>query len=174
MLSVAMVFSQQTDRYKTLVSNIKAKDTSSYVYYYKNDSIRETGKHIAYPRPEYTYEKKFGEIKTYYNTGQLKSLENYDAYGNILNVEFYNPNGSTWWKSKTLEIDSELTSSEEYFTNENPVIVTKELWEYKVGEKERYGEIYLRVVGKVKNGKKIGVWIIYDELGKIEEKVNYD
>ena len=163
MVSVTMVYSQQTERYKALVNTIKAKDTSSYVYYYYNDSIKETGKHIAYVRPEYTYTKKFGEIKTYYNTGQLKSIENYDSYGNILNAQFYNLDGTTWWKSKTLEIDSELTNIE-----------TKELWEYKLGNKERYGEIYLKAVGKVKNEKKVGEWIMYDESGKVEEKVNYD
>jgi len=174
MVSVAMAYSQQTERYKALINTIKAKDTSSYVYYHNNDSIKETGKHITYVRPEYTYSKKFEEIKTFYNTGQLKSIEEYDAYGNILNAQFYNIDGTTWWKSKTLEIDSELTNMEEYFTKENHIIITKELWEYKLGTKERYGEIYLRAVGKVKNEKKIGEWILYNELGKVEEKVNYN
>ena len=174
MLSGVIVYSQQTERYKALVSTIKAKDTLSYVCHFSNDSIKETGKYVVYPRPEYTYDKKFGEIKTYYNTGQIKSVENYDGFGNSLNAQFYNLDGTTWWKSKTIEIDSELTSNEDYFRNENPVIVTKELWEYKLGEKERYGEIYLRAVGKVKNGKKIGVWVIYDEMGQVEEKEHYE
>lgn len=174
MASVAMVYSQHTERYKALVNTIKAKDTSSYTYYYKNDSIKETGKQIAYERPEYTYHKKFGEVKTYYPTGQLKSIETYDGYGNILDAHFYNLDGTTWWKSKTLEIDSELTTVETYFTHETPTIITKELWEYTLGKKERYGEIYLRAVGKVKNGKKTGVWTVYDELGKVEEQVDYN
>jgi len=162
-------YSQHTDRFKELTNKIIAEDTTQYKNYYSNDSIKDSGLVISYKTPSYTYSKKIGEHISYYRTGELKSKVLYDAFGNELSAIFFNRDSTTWWKSETLKIDTNLTNYQEYFLVENSIIITKKIKEYKYGRE--IGKMYLRTQGIVTNKKKIGDWKIYDEYGAIEDEI---
>ena len=168
----SFVFSQHSERFLELTKNLKSTDTSMVEVYYKNGTIREKGMNLAYKLPEYTYHKKFGIYKTYYKEGVLKSEITYDEFGNPLEAVFYNKNGTTWWKSKTLEIDTPLEDPNRFFTTLNPATIIK--WDKELKYGSGIGKMYIKTEGKLKNGKKVGLWKVYDEDGRLEEEIHYD
>jgi len=166
------MFSQHTQKFKEITKNLIAIDSSENQYYYTDGAIKKTAKSRVYKTPSYSYSKDFGKVLTYYKSGELKSEQELDNYGNELSVVFYNQNGTTWWKSETLEIDSKLEDATNFFMVTDHIKIVKKLKEYKFGKE--IGTMYLKEEGKVSNGKKFGVWKIYDEYGRIKEEINFD
>ncbi len=162
---------QHTERFMTLTQDIKPSKKSKVKTRYKDGTIKEEGRLAKYKMPEYTYYRKVGTYTTYYKNGAKKSITEYDAYGNILSTTFYNKDGSTWWKSKTLEIDSTLDDPAHFFATNDHYVVTK--WDKELKFGPNIGKMYIKTEGKIINGKKVGVWKVYDEEGRLEEEINY-
>ncbi|MDC8003707.1 hypothetical protein POV27_06570 [Aureisphaera galaxeae] len=165
-------FSQHTPHFLERTQSIQPSDTSLVQRHYKNGVIKEEGKNLAYKMPEYTYFRKYGLYKTYYKDGILKSEVTYDRFGNPLTSIFYNRDGTTWWKSKTLEIDLAIEDPSLYFLTRTPVSVTK--WDKELKYGQGIAAMFIKTEGKLVDGRKVGVWKVYDELGRLEGEVNYD
>ncbi|GAB5399926.1 MAG: hypothetical protein Aureis2KO_15110 [Aureisphaera sp.] len=164
-------YAQHSEYFLDRTKGITPSDTSSVERYYKNGIVKEAGTTLTYKMPEYTYHKKYGEYKTYYKDGALKSSVEYDRLGNPLSAVFYNNNGTTWWKSKTLEIDLAISDPKKYFLSDRPVILTKWNKEMKYGYDIE--GMYIRSEGKTINGTKAEIWKVYDEEGRLMGEIDH-
>ncbi len=164
------VFSQHSERFVELTKNIKSIDSTIHKNYYSNDSLKDIGLKYAYKTSNYTYWKKSAKHKSYYRTGELKSEVTFDRFENQLNAIFYNLDGTTWWVSTTLQIDTNLKNEEDFFDIEHSIL-TKKIKEYRFGS--NVGKTYLKSHGTVVGNKKVGLWHTYDQYGAIENETNY-
>ncbi|MBX2829039.1 MAG: hypothetical protein KTR22_12815 [Flavobacteriaceae bacterium] len=171
-LFVETLCSQHTDHFLEQTKAIQPSDTVVVEKFHKNGIIKEEGTALIYERPEYAYSRKFGNYKTYYKDGVLKSETVYDRFGNPMSAIFYNRNGTTWWKSETLEIDLAIEDPLDYFVSDRPISITKWNKEMKYGYD--IDKMFLRSEGKIIDGAKIGTWKVYDELGRLLGQVDHD
>jgi len=167
-----VLIGQHTERYKNLTHALKAKKPVTFQNFYSDGALKDEGTSLAYKTPEYTYRKTSGTYRTFYKTGELKSVSELDRLGNVMDATFYNVDGSTWWKAKTLKIDSDLRNYKNYFRENDHLKISKSIKEYKYAEE--IGGMYLRAEGVIENGSKRGLWKIYDADGRLEEEIYFD
>lgn len=165
-------YSQHSERFAALIKNLKHSDSSYVENHYSNGSIKSKGALLYYDMPEYKYSKKAGLWVEYYNNGEIKSESVYDDLGNLLSKSLYDLKGSISSEMTAILIDSELSNFKNYFLRNNEVSITLRIKNYKFGK--GIDKIYLREMGLVKGGKRIGVWKIYTQSGSLEKEINYD
>ncbi len=167
-----VLFSQHSDRFIELVQNLKPVDSSYNENSYTDGSLKNKGLLVYYEMPEYTYSKKTGIWMEYYRNGTLKMKSEYDNWGNVLSKSLYNLDGSISSEMITTFIDSDLPTSKDYFRKNESVWITIKIKNYRFGKS--IGKTYLREVGFIKGGKRIGTWKTYSQIGKLEKEMNYD
>ena len=164
--------SQHSDRFTSLIKNLKHSDSSYIENHYSNGALKSKGAYLYYDMPEYNYSKKAGLWLEYYNTGEVKSESVYDLLGNLLSKSLYDLKGAISTELTATLIDSEILESKDYFLKNDEVVITFKIKNYKY--RVEIDDMYLREKGLVKGGRRIGVWKIYDQRGRLEKAVNYD
>lgn len=172
MLTVSSIQGQHTERFLALTKPIKAKKSVEFENHFTDGGIKNVGTSLTYKMSRNTYYKTTGTYRTYYKTGELKSESELDRFGNVLHAIYYNTDGSTWWKSNTISIDSDLLNYRDYFRSTDHLSITNEIKEYKFSEE--LDGMYLKAEGITVDGAKQGTWRFYDPLGRLEEEVEFN
>ncbi|EDP71225.1 hypothetical protein FBALC1_02037 [Flavobacteriales bacterium ALC-1] len=165
-------YSQHSERFTALVKNIKHSDSSYIENHYADGSLKSKGALLYYDMPEYKYSKRAGLWVEYYKNGEIKAESFYDNLGNLLSKSLYNLEDSISSEMKATLIDSDISSSKDYFLRNDEVSIIFRIKNYKYGVD--IGETYIREMGLVKGGKRIGIWKVYTQRGRLEKEINYD
>jgi antitoxin component YwqK of YwqJK toxin-antitoxin module len=139
---------------------------------YSDGSVKKKGSLFYYKMPEYNYSKRTGLWMEYYKSGKVRITTLYDDFGNVLNKSIYDLQAYLSSEMTATFIDTELSNPNEYFLRNDEVSVSFRIKTYQIDRDE--DAIYLREVGLSKGGKRIGIWQIYTQSGRLEKEVNYE
>ena len=164
---------QYSKKYIAFTKNLKPIDSSTVVKKYKNGNIRNTYKGLIYLINDYEYTVPYGKEQMFRKDGALVYERHFDRYGSELLIQYFNKSGKIYFTAETESIDIKSNSIKEFFNshkNQVSIILEKE---YFIVEENGEEKAVLWRMGKRRNGKKIGVWKIYNACGKLRKEKKY-
>lgn len=111
------IYSQQTEKYKELISNLNPIDSMEIIKKNKKGVLKVQGKNIVYEcNGEYLSFIK-GKYLEYYNNGNLNQLGIYDKIGTLTYGKKYNRKGQLQSELIATKIDSKTLDLCDFLTN---------------------------------------------------------
>lgn len=162
---------QQSDRVNEIVNELKEVGSKPDTIFYKNGKIWWKSTLTTYEYNSETFTLYTGEQIQYYKNGNIANESIYDKYGNLLSWYGYDRDGNKMIESVTTEIDSNAENLIQFFESEKHITFKREVKYYKCSYK--LGNYYLHKEGQTINGKKSGIWKIYNENGNLKKEKQY-
>ena len=166
-----IAYAQHTDRFKKLTAAIQPIDSITIELKYSNDKPKEIGLMNIYEHGDYEYSFYSGKRTCYYRSGIIKSVEEFDAFGNLLHYQLYDFKGYPYCHKQTLKIDTEAKNLDAFFESD------KDLKVYQFFKRHRFslvpGAWFLLEEGETLNGERIGQWKKYNKDGTIKKVTHY-
>jgi len=164
-------FSQHSEEFVKLTSNLKPLDTIKVDLKYGNGNQKEIGILYEYEFDGYIYSNFFGKHIQYYRDGSIAVECDYDDFGILLSSKYYYGDGNLWVSSQTLTIDTVSRNLHDIFQKSSHIIVTEIEQNYRFDSKTC--EYYLKKTGNRINGKKTGVWKTFNVDGSVKKESLY-
>jgi hypothetical protein len=162
------VNSQQTEKYLFYAKKIKPIKSDKITEKYKNEKIKSSYTLTTFNFKGNEYDFYSGKFIEYKKNGKKSYERTMDLFGSLLNSVTYLCCGMIV-KSETIDLDTTAKSLEEFlFGRKSTPIITLEK-EFYINDKK---ELILWKKGIMVNGKKSGIWEIYED-GKIKKKKKY-
>lgn len=164
-------YSQHSEKFKTLSSNIKPIDTLAVNLKFNNGKQREIAKLYTYVIGNNSYNFYSGKRITYYKNGTIAYESEYDDFGNILNYKWYDGENNLWYESETIKIDTEAIDIDYFLEYDDhlTVTITEKIYRFD----KVTCEYYLKKEGQRINGKKNGIWRTFHPDGNIKKEKKY-
>ena len=164
-------YSQQTQYYNDLTSQIDSSAVESFKFYYKNGILKEERiwtQHyykdiISVPYYSQTFKK-------YWKSGVLKEERLFDNFGCVLEAKFYNKEGILIEYLKTLEIDTKANTLEELILKDKLTSFIIKVESFDISKHTK--EPILVKEGVEINGYRSGIWKIYKN-GGLHKTIDY-
>jgi len=164
-------FSQHTDRFKKFTESIKPVDSIIIDTKFRNGNLKETGLIKIYEHGDYDYEFFSGKQTSYYKSGEVKSIEEFDSFGNLINSQLYDYKGFPYCSKEIMKIDTQAKSLDDFFESDKDLLVTMYFKKYRLSLIP--GDWFLLEEGKIANGEMVGEWKKYNKDGSIKEVTNH-
>jgi hypothetical protein len=160
-------YSQQGENYLSIMNNLKAIDTITETLSYKNGKIKSIFTHIIYKYNNEEISILAGKSFYYYKNGNHVTTI-FDPYGLPLVTEYYDKSNNLISCTKLEFFETNAKTIEDFIKYKKDNIYEMENKEYKILKNHK--KTYLYSCGKLRNGKKIGTWVYFDENGKIKKQ----
>ncbi len=164
-------YSQHTEKFNNITSNLKPSDSLTVDLKFSNGKQKEIGKIYEYEFNDYVYSFYYGKQIEYYRDGSLAYENEYNDYGILLSCKWYVGSNNLLRESETLKIDSNAKNVKEFFEKEKHLTITTKEKIYRYDNKKC--EYYLKKEGLRINGKKTGLWKIYEKDGSTKKEEMY-
>ena len=151
---------QHTERFLELTKSLKAIDSTTVIKRYKNGNPKEITKYLKYEFGDYVYEFVTGKNQLFTKKGLLFLEYEFDRFGCILTSRQFNEEGEVYRFVKTEKIDSKSKTVVDFLDSDKNIIIT--VYEKEYGLTNKNGELFLWKEGRRVNGKKTGIWKIYN------------
>lgn len=166
-----IAYSQHTDRFKQFTAPIQPIDSININLKYRNGNPKEIGLIKVYQHEDYEYEFYSGKRTCYYKSGEIKSVEEFDSFGNLINSQLYDFEGYPYCSKQILKIDTEAKDLDAFFESDKDLLVSMYFKKYRLSLIP--GKWFLLEEGNTLNGEKIGQWKRYNKDGTIKEVNDY-
>lgn len=161
-------YSQQTKKYSDFVNQLEFIKTESVVEKYKNGNLKRKRTMTTYMVDSLEYIVFTGEYVEYKKNGRKKWEEVLDMFGAPLSSKTY-LGGELFFTTKTLELDTNVKTFEEFVYNKKSTSI---IYEYSEYYNDEDGKPILWKRGIKINKKKSGKWSTY-ENGKVVKTKMY-
>ncbi|PHR68757.1 MAG: hypothetical protein COA67_12355 [Lutibacter sp.] len=161
-------FSQQSENYTKLANQLIPTSSDSIVDKFKNGNIKREATLTTYTIEEIEYPFYTGKYTTYKRNGRKTYERVMDMFGMPLSSKVYY-GGELFSSTKTLEIDTQIVSVEEFLMSRKGISIIYEYSEYYIDKNKKP---ILWKKGIMVNGKKSGKWITYKD-GQIHKTNTY-
>ena len=160
--------SQETEKYNSFTEQLNLIKSETRETKYKNGQIKEVKTYTTYEFKGEEYILLSGPFILYSKKG-VKIFERIsNMFGSVLSMIFYDNNGNLLEYSKTIELDTNVDSVEEFLTSKYPESIITETELYFV----KKNKSVLVQKGIEINRKKSGVWNLYKD-GKFYKTKKY-
>jgi len=172
MLIIIPVFSfaQHSEKYLQLMGHLQPIDSSKIETHFKNGRPKYSGTTTYYEYGDKEYAYLTGKHVKYYRNGS-RTEGIYDSMGTILENKYFDADGNLLSESKTLLLDTNAKSFQEFEDNTNHITFVLRTKSYKFTlELKKW---YLFEEGEYTNGKRSGIWKYYFPNGELKTKKEY-
>lgn len=158
-------FSQETERYNFFADQLIPIKTKAFTTKFKNGKVKRKGFVTTYLIDSLEYEVYSGRLVKYNKNGDLSYDLLLDKTGMVLKSKDY-ISGNLFSKTKTIELDTNATTLEEFFFGKHVSVIYKEEI-YKTNKKEK---LILFAKGTLINKKRTGKWFFYKDNKSVKIK----
>ncbi len=167
LLISTITYSQHTDRFKQFTASIKPIDSVVIDKKFSNGKTKEIGLIKTYEYGDYYYDVYSGKRTNYYRSRELKSVEEFDSFGNLISSQQYDNESFPYCSNRTIEIDTKAKNLSDFFESEEHLSITMSFKKYRISLIS--GKWFLLEEGKTINGEMVGQWKKYNKDGSIKE-----
>lgn len=165
-------FCQYSERFENLTSGLEVINSWQDTLYYKNGNIKEVFMLSTYDINDYRFELVTDSTTIYYKNGNIAYQYFLDKFSNIMKAKLYYNDGTLYEEWETISLDTKAKDVLDFFEKENHLIAIRNFKFYRFDYDKC--DVYKFKEGKMKNGKKIGLWKFYDKNGTLKKEKNYD
>src|SRR5699024_2216644 len=151
-LVTATIYSQQSDNYKRLISNLKPIDSLQVIKQNK-DKIKGQGLSVYYQCQDKYYSFYKGEYIQYYNNGNISQINIYDKIGTLLYAKKNNRKGYIQSELIATKISSKTNKLCDLLDEYDNLIIHLTANYYKYSK--ALDSVYIYKTVYLKEGKKI-------------------
>ena len=170
-LIVTITYSQHTDRFKQFTASIKPIDSINIDLKYRDGNPKEIGLIKVYQHGDYEYEFFSGKRTCYYKSGEIKSIEVFDSFGNLINAQLYDFEGYPYCSKQVLKIDTLAKDLDAFFESDKDLLVSMHFKKYRLSLTPV--KWFLLEEGNTLNDVKVGQWKRYNKDGTIKKITNH-
>lgn len=162
---------QHSDRFKKIVGQLEEIESKPDTTFYGNGKIWWISTITTYKYNSKNYSTHSGKQTQYYKNGQIASEVLLGKYGNVIFWNSYDRKGNKTYECITTEIDSNANNLTEFFESDQHISFKRIEKYYQCSYQLKV--CYLFKEGQTVNGKKVGLWKIYNEYGELKKEKNY-